>query len=298
MFLVFILYAVWAATFWVVKKSVATGAPCFLVAFRMILSGIFLLAYQWWQDRLIFTKVNKKDLISFFNASIFYIYLTCVPKFWGLKYVSAVKTTMIYSLTPFITAILAYFLHKQKLTVHKIAGILFGVIGIIPVLIAQGFAEKQISHEYSIFLPEIALFIAVAASAYGWFMIKGLIEKGYTIALINGITMLMGGVASWITSLLFEGLMPPIIDFWPFLFWSFILIVSINIIFNNLYAWLMRHYSITFLSFAGFLCPLFATFYEWLLTGTNVSWHYAVCLVCVTLGLFVFYKDELRYFQR
>jgi drug/metabolite transporter (DMT)-like permease len=298
MVLVFILYAILAATFWFAKKGVETGGPCFLIGFRMTLAGLFLLAYQWRKNHRVFSEIKKKDLLSLFNASLFYVYLAFVPEFWGLKYVSAVKTTMIYSLTPFITAILAYALYKQKLTAHKISGILLGVIGIIPVLIAQSNTAKQVAHGWSFFLPEIALFVAVASSAYAWFLIKDLIGKGFPIAFINGMTMLMGGIVSWITSLFLEGLVPPIIDFWPFLFWVFMLIISANIIFNNLYAWLMRHYSITFLSFAGFLCPLFATFYEWLLTGDNVSWHYAVCLVCVTLGLFVFYKDEFRYFQR
>lgn len=294
MFLVVLLYAVLASTFWFAKQGVATASPCFFIGFRMTLAGLFLLAFQWWKDHRIFAKINKKDLISFFNASLFYIYFAFVLEFWGLTYVSAIKTTMIYSLTPFITAILAYFLHKQKLTLPKIAGITLGVAGLVPVLVAQSLAEQSAGQLWSISLPECALLTAVVSAAYAWFLIKKLIDKGYPLALINGITMLMGGILSWITSLVIEGIVPPVTDVWGFFFWILALIFAANIVFYNLFGFLMTRYSITFLSFAGFLCPLFATFYEWILTGGNVSWQYFVCLLCVSTGLFIFYKDELR----
>jgi drug/metabolite transporter (DMT)-like permease len=105
--------------------------------------------------------------------------------------------------------------------------------------------------------------------------------------------MLGGGVLSLITSLFVHGATMPVSDWSMFLVWVSMLILTANIVVYNLYGTLLRHYSITLLTFAGFLCPSFGALYEWLLTGKVISWHYMASLVLVMIGLYVFYRQEL-----
>jgi drug/metabolite transporter (DMT)-like permease len=107
--------------------------------------------------------------------------------------------------------------------------------------------------------------------------------------------MLAGGIGAFVTSFIEEGFSPsPIKDFWPFFKYVAILIVLSNVIFYNMYGTLLRKYSITFLTFAGFLCPLFGTFFGWFFREETITWHYWVSLSAITVALFIFYREELK----
>jgi drug/metabolite transporter (DMT)-like permease len=291
MLLVVLLYAVLASTFIFAKKAVSLANPCFLVGVRMILAGLLLLGYYWIVNRKQLT-IKRSDWWLFFQVSVFHIYIMFIFDLWSLQYVTALKSTLIFSSTPFIAAILSYFLLRERLTWKKIVGIFIGIGGLVPVILMQANGQEA-SELACISLPEIVLFLAVISGAYAWFLVKRLMDRGYSFGIVNGIAMLVGGVMSLITSGIFEGFAHPVTDLYPFIGWLLLLILSANIIFYNLYGYLLQRYSITFLTFAGWLCPCFATVYEWLFMGGTITWHYLVSLGLVSLGLYVFYQDEL-----
>lgn len=293
MIFVVILYAVLASTFIFAKKAVTLANPCFLVAVRMLLAGAFILGFYALFHRK-YLKIKRADWGLFIIVSFFHIYLVYLLDFWSLQYITALTSTLIYSSTPFIAAILSYFLLKERLTLKKIIGIIVGLGGLVPVIALQ--VQGQASSAFgSISLPEIVLFFAVISGAYAWFLVKKLMDRGYSFGMINGVAMLLGGIMSLVTAGIFEGFAHPVKDLYPFMGWLFLLILSANIIFYNLYGFLLQRYSITFLTFAGWLSPCFATLYEWLFMGGTITWHYGVSLVLVFIGLYVFYQDELRW---
>lgn len=293
MILVVLLYAILAATFIFAKNTLAYCQPFFLIGFRMLLAGSILIAYQFITNKkALFIKSN--DIATFFKVSLFHIYFAFILEFWSLQYLTALKTTLIYSSTPFIAALIAYILLKERLSSKKVLGIVIGLGGLLPVLLAQTRGEGVMGSIFSISVPEIVLFFAVISSAYAWFIVSDLMKKGYGLVTINGISMLVGGMLSFITSLIFEGMRCPVTEWTPFLGWLTLLIISANFIVYNFYGWLLKRYSITFITFAGFLCPSFGTFYEWLFLGGIVTWHYFLSLGLVTLGLYIFHRDELK----
>lgn len=292
MFLVVLLYAFLALTFVFAKKTLAFSHPFFLVGFRMIIAGLILLSYQKFFSKQPFT-IQKSDYGLFFKVALFHIYFSFMFDLWAMQYLTAIKTTMIYSATPFIAAILSYFLLKERLSWQKVLGIVIGVGGLIPILILQtgntgGFKELAF-----ISIPEIVLFLAVISGAYAWFLVKELMNKGYGLGMINGVAMLVGGIMSFFTAGVVEGFAHPVSNWPSFLFWLALLILTANIIVYNFYGWLLRFYSITFIMFAGFLSPTFGTFYEWLFFGGKITWHYFVSLALIAFGLYIFYRDEL-----
>ncbi|MFC1894925.1 DMT family transporter [Candidatus Dependentiae bacterium] len=294
MILVVLLYAILASTFVIAKTALAYAKPFFLIGFRMIIAGMILLGYL-----LLFKKdkffVSKKDYWLFLKVSLFHIYFAFIPEFWALQYVSSSKTNLIYSSTPFIAAILSYFLLSEKLALQKFIGMFIGILGLIPVLLTQTDIREAGMQFFSVSAPEIILFGAVLSAAYAWFIVKDLMGKGYSLLIINGIAMFIGGVLSLITSLFFEGVtVSPIFDFGPFLFWTLVLIFVANVVVYNYYAWLLQKYSITFVMSAGFLCPIFGAFYGWFFLGEQITWHYFVSLAFVMLGLHIFYRKEIK----
>ena len=292
MILIVILYAVLASTFVFAKYAVQFATPTFLIGFRMVIAGIMLLGFCLLKGRGRL-HINKNDYWLFFKTALFHIYLAFTLEFWALQYVGALKTTMIFSFTPFIAAILAYVLYGERLNMAKKIGIFVGAIGLVPVLLASSESSLGSSAWLSIGLPDVALLGAVISGAYAWFLVKQLMQRGYSFVVINGVAMLVGGFLSLITSLLVSGFTMPVSNWPAFLCWTFMLIISANVIVYNLYGSLLQRYSITFLTFAGFLCPSFGAVYEWVLTSKPVSWHYLVSLALVITGLYIFYRQEL-----
>lgn len=292
MFLVVLMYSILALTFVFAKKTLAYSHPFFLIGFRMILAGTILLAYQRFFSKSNFS-INKSDYWLFFKVALFHIYFSFIFEFWSMQYLSALKITIIYSATPFIAAILSYALLKERLSWQKILGIIIGLGGLAPILALQAGGNGVFREIAYISLPECVLFLAVISGAYAWFLVKQLMDKGYGLGMINGVAMLIGGVLSFFTCGIFEGFTNPVSN-WPmFLVWLSLLILAANIIVYNFYGWLLRSYSITFITFAGFLSPTFGTVYEWIFFGGQITWHHFASLALVALGLYIFYRQEL-----
>ena len=72
------------------------------------------------------------------------------------------------------------------------------------------------------------------------------------------------------------------------------LIIVSNLLAYNLYGALLKRFSATFLSFAGFSTPLITAFFGWAFIHETVSWGFIGCAVIVFIGLGLFYQEELR----
>ncbi|MCB9493768.1 MAG: DMT family transporter [Epsilonproteobacteria bacterium] len=292
--LVVFLYALLAATFICAKQTVMYGDPFFVITIRMMIAGLMLLGYQ--AVRAGSLKVVKlEDWWLFARTTFFHIYFAYTLEFWALQYVTALKTTLIYSATPFVAAFLSHVLLKERLSLIQKGGMLVGVLGLGPVLYMQSGGEQMLFDLLNISVPEAVLFMSMISAAYAWFLVKQLMAKGYSVLTINGMSMLGGGFACFITTLFASDLSNMVYDWPQFLMWLVFLIFSANIAFYNLYGYLLSLYSLTFVTFCGFLCPIFATLFDWLFMGGIITWHYFLTIACITLGLWMFsYGDKLK----
>jgi drug/metabolite transporter (DMT)-like permease len=293
MITVILMYAVLAASFTFSKAAIAYATPYFLVGFRMLMGGALFVGFQAVADKKRLA-IKKEDIGLFFYVALFHVYLSYVCEFWALQYISSSKEVIIYSITPFITAILAFFLASEKLSFKKIVGMIIGFAGIVPLIVLQDDIREASMEILSVSFPEMILFVAVFSGAYAWFPLKKLIVKGYSLPVINGFTMLIGGTGAMLTSFASEGLFAEhVFDLWPFLFYTTMLVIFSNIIFYSLYCWHLKKFSFTILSFAGFLCPVFGAFFAWIFLGEKIMWNHFAALTMVCISLYVFYKEEL-----
>ncbi len=288
MMLVVVLYALLALIFPLAQMAVYAAHPLVVIGVRMVLAGCLLLLYSFMTKR--WCPIAREDRGLFFQVALFHIYIAFVPEFWALQYISAFKTTILYASSPFITAVLEYFLYKVRFTSRQLLGLICGFIG-MGVIIAN--PDVPCSHVLHVctypYLPEIALMGAIISAAYAWFLIKKLMNKGYHLLAINGAAMLGGGTLSFLTlPLAHVALFSSVYDWWTFLWTLLALIFISNVVFYNLYAHLLSVYSLTFLSLAGFLSPLFGALYAWLLFGQDMSISYALAGVFIASGLWFF----------
>lgn len=295
MFYVILLYALFASVFTIGKTGLDYSEPLFFVGTRMMLAGVIMLAFQYIFYRESFT-FKKEHFFRIFRLALFNIYLTNVFEFWGLKHLTSFKTCFIYSLSPFVSAILSYAIFSEKLSLKKWLGLLIGFAGFIPILLSQTVEEQQTGHLLYLSFAELSVIGAVISSVYGWILLGQLVkENGYTPFMANGLSMSIGGAMAIFHSLFAENWDPtPVISWMPFLTSAFALIIISNFICYNLYGELLKKYSATFMSVAGFTTSFFSAFFGWLYLGEVITWPFYLSAMIVFTGLIIFYLQEIK----
>lgn len=295
MYLVVLLFALFANVFTIAKYGLEYTQPFFLVGSRMLFAGILMIGYQYFADRKKLT-LTKADCIPLFLLALFNIYLTNAFEFWGLQYLTSSKTCLIYSLSPFAAALLSYVMFREKMTVKKWLGLFIGIVGFVPILITGSPVEDRIGHFLYFSWAELAVVAAALSSVYGWILLRQLVtDRKFTPFVANGYSMALGGLMALGHSGFVEDWDPlPLTELAPFLESALLLVVISNFICYNLYGHLLKTYSATFLSFAGFMTPLFTAFFGWLYLGEEVTWPFYISATVIFMGLLLFYYEELR----
>lgn len=259
------------------------------------MGGAALLGYQFFIHRQSFV-FNRKTWLHLILLAIFNIYLTNVFEFWGLQYLTSFKTCFIYSLSPFLSALFSYFLFSEHLTSKKWMGLMVGFIGFLPLLLSQTSSEAEVGQLFLFSWPELSVMMAAICSVYGWIVLKQLVHTHQLSPLTaNGMSMLMGGLLALSHSIAVESWDPlPVTDWTIFLECTLVLIVVSNLICYNLYGHLLKRYSATFMSFAGFTTPLFTALLGWLFLDETIPLSFYLSLAIVFGGLLLFDQEELK----
>ena len=294
MFLVVLLYALFASVFTIAKTGLEYSQPLFFVGSRMFMAGIFMLGYLVLFKREEFT-FRPGHFGRIFRLALFNIYLTNVFEFWGLKYLTSFKTCFIYSLSPFFSALLSYWMFSDKMSKKKWLGLLIGFIGFLPILLNETSTEEQSGQLFFLSWAELAVVCAACFAVYGWVILKQLVqENGYSPFMVNGLSMTLGGTMALVHSYFVEPWDPvPVTEFKPFIECALLLIAISSFICYNLYGYLLKKYSVTFISFAGFITPFFTALFGWLYLGEVVTWPFWLSAVIVFIGLYTFNQEEL-----
>jgi drug/metabolite transporter (DMT)-like permease len=142
----------------------------------------------------------------------------------------------------------------------------------------------------SISLPEIILMLSVISSAASWIALNELLKRGYHVSVLNGLSMLGAGSLGLLGAVFFERalLYKPMMHLYTFSMLTIMIIFICNIFFTNMYGILLKKYSPTFLSFAGFMCPLFTALFGIVFLHEQVTWHFMLSSLTVFLGLYLF----------
>lgn len=297
-----VLYALLASTFTIGKVVLAYTTPFFLIAFRMLVAAVVLLGYYRFIKKRVGLEVSR-DWPLFASAVLLYIYIPYVFEFWALKYVSSIKANMIFSASPFVSALFAYLLYNHRLTGWQCISLVVGFFGLLPLLLCTSASEcKEQTGKLIFVLADAALVVAMVASSYAWFLVKELMRKKHSLLVINGVTMAGGGFLTLATSIGIDVLLAysrsePIVlvsNIPLFLLGAGALTLIGNIILYPLYGLLLQKYSVTFLSFCGFLSPVFGAFFGWLFINEQVTWYHLFSLLVIAAALALFYQQERK----
>jgi len=292
MLLILCMYALFAAEFPLAKLALRETNAFFLETMRMMIGGTVLMSYycmrhprsEW---------VRREDWGLFTQLILFYMYFSYFAGGWALQYISSLKANMLYSLVPFVSATFAYLIFRDRPTLQKIIGMVMGVFGLILILIASEPQHGRLREYMHLSLPEIMMLVSIFSTEYGYFLLKRLFDKGYSLVLINGLAMFIGGALSLASAFLFFE--EQVIQYSNFFFvfgYAALLFFIVNIVDIALYGTLVKQYSITFLTFAGFLSPLFGILYSVVLMGEAVSLIHLLACGFILCGLYLFARHD------
>lgn len=298
---VIVLQALFALGFIVTKKSLVYTPPLTLVGLRMALGGALLLGYYGFTYYCNPSGVcplpagqRIRALWLLGAAALCNIYLTNVLEFWGLQYITAAQTAFIYSFSPFIAALAGYFFFGEHLGRMRWLGLALGCIGftglIVPDVLAQGANGTSMT-----LYAQMAIVCASIATVFGWLSVKELVRAGVPVLVVNGLTMFIAGLAALGTGLATEtARASSLLGELSFACVGYhaLGIIIYCIICYNLYAFLLKRYTATFMCFAGFMTPLFTTVLGWFLLGESVQAFFFVALGLIFAGIYIFHREE------
>ena len=297
--LIGVLYAVFAGMTFINSKLMLTNPyPFFVGMLRSFGSAIFLFVYgmivhQQVLKSFVLPKNRWRDLLIF-GALVHGLVMSGLS--FCVQYIDPVKVCFILALCPFITAILQYFLGNEVLTPKKLIGLIVGFCGLVPILLATDHGKYAAVPQHLEILGTVVCVIATILFAYGWIIMKRFLKdySHYPLEIINGIAMLVGGFVSFILfaattwfdmkALTFTAEFPSLVSAF---------VVS-SLATYMIYAYLLKTYSATFIAFAGFLEPVFGMLYGVAYMGHKVTPTSIGALFILFIGLYIFYKEELR----
>ncbi len=307
MFLVLLLYVLFASTFTLGKLAVTYMPPVLLIGVRMMIGGAGILAYQYFFNRSEW-RFEWSDIVPIARVSFFLMYVSFIAEFWSVQYLTAAKACLLYNLSPFITALFAYYIVRERLTRQQLVGLMIGFLGFIPILVNQSGLEVLTPHLGFISMPECMMILSVATSCYGLIIMKYLVgEREYSPFMINGIAMFFAGIMALMSSFIVEGmpavrivsvghfgLSPAAYSLCMAIVCTLALVLISQVVCFNLYGFLLRRYSATFIAFAGFTTPLFAALFDLIFFREMVPMAFFITVGIVSIGLYIFYQHELQ----
>lgn len=292
------MFFLWSSVFAIGKVALAYSPPIFLTGFRMLLAGALILGYLAIAKRGSF-KLSIRHYLSLGLLAVTSIYLTNILEYWSLQYLTAAKSSFIYSLSPFFAALFSYLHFKEKMNLKKWVGMVIGFLGFLLPLFLTKSSGEEILHAFSVFsLPELAMTGAALCSVYGWVLLR-IAVKGQTISplMANGTSMFIGGALALFHSFFVDSWNPIPLQMdkvQPFLIATLSVTLISNIICYNLYGMMLRRYTATFLSFVGLLSPIFASLHGYIFLGEVPGWEIPLSTGVICLGLWLVYQAELK----
>ncbi len=282
-----------AGVFILNKKLSGVATPALFTGVRFIVAGIFFYIIQPERIRVFFTFVKNEFWwilyvgIGFAGGDIL--------RTQALKVIPSSHASLLATSSPFVALVISYFILHELVTWRKIGGLLIGIIGLAPLLskkIMGTHASLEFTTSYLLFLFSIACF--VMGGTYS----KKLSSKGYPLLSILAAVMSAAGIVGFITSFVTDGWNSGLwLSFVPQ--WQLVLcfIGAQNILGFFVYNYLVRHNSVTLVTFSNLLIPLFTSIILWWyqLETIEYEFFFAFGMLVIAFIVLMFPGVTIRY---
>ena len=167
----FIVNLIYALNYTIAKDVMPNYIePSGFILLRVLGGGfLFLIFYAFF----IRERVDKKDYFSFALCGLFGVAINQLFFFEGLNLTTPINAAIIMTTNPILVIVISAFLIREKITLQKIIGIFFGIVGAGTLILNSG----SISFDNDFFIGNILVFINATSYAIYLVLVKGLMKK-------------------------------------------------------------------------------------------------------------------------
>jgi drug/metabolite transporter (DMT)-like permease len=267
----------WSFAFVAGKTGVTYCPPLILLAARFLLAGILILGIsalrrdEWslsWRDVAVFAVLGVANNALYLGLG-----------YTGLQTVSAGLGGLIVSANPIFTAVLAAMFLGEALTWRKVAGLLFGIIGVALIVWHRIAIGTDSLHGILFTLASLVSIVA------GTILFKLFAPKG-NLWLGNGVQNIAGGLAVTPFALTLSSvhdIVPNMQLLGAFAF----LVLGGSILAYLLWFHLLKTCGATAASAYHFLMPPLGMLFAWMVLGEHIESRDLLGIIPVALGVYL-----------
>jgi drug/metabolite transporter (DMT)-like permease len=155
-----LLGLIWGSSFLWIKIAVEDVHPFVLVAFRVLFGLIGLIVVMRWQRQSL--PRDRRTILAFVFMGVFNTAVPFVLIAWGETQIDSSLASILNGTVPLFVIVIAHFwLHDEKITLPRFAGLIVGFIGVI-VLVARDFKPGGLQGDV---LGQLAVLLAAISYA-------------------------------------------------------------------------------------------------------------------------------------
>ncbi len=276
--LMFLLGAIWGASFLFMRIAVKEFGPVPLIEVRVLFGGVFLLivAVARGKQRELLQSPLKMAFVGATNSALPYTMFA-----WGLKLLSAGVGSVINATAPFFGALLGVFFLGEHLTSRKWVGLAIGFLGVLVLAASNHKLEGSLLGIIACLLA--ALLYSIAAH--------------FTRRQLQGVSALAIATSSQLSAAIL--LAPLAIVYWPAQtpgMSSWLAAAALGILCTGaallIYFDLLHNIGATRAISTGYLIPLFGVLWGWLFLSETITPWILLGAACILAGLFVFTRSR------
>lgn len=275
-----LLGAIWGSSFAWIKIAVDEVPPATLVAWRMTLGAVGMVAMLLlWRIRLPRSARELAPLavMGAINAAIPIFLIS-----WGEQYVDSGTAAVLNSLTPIFSLVIAGLaLRTEPVTVMRVAGLLLGFIG---AAILAG-RELELRTDASGLIGALAVVVAAFSYAAGASFAKYRIGHTHRYVVAGG-TLVFAAIYTWVLALVADGgfVVPTQASTIVSIAWLGILGSFVAYL---LFFFLIEHLGATMASMVTYMFPVIGVGIGVLLLGERMDAWLAVGTALVVVGIVI-----------
>jgi len=276
------LVAMWGSSFMFIKLGIATVPTCTLVAARLILGALILLAMMYLRGARLppFGRVWGNYLILALLGN-------CIPFTaitWGQHGTDSALAGILMAVMPLATMVLAHFFVKgEHMTRPRVIGFMLGFAGIV-VLMGPAVFDR-ISGQSLATLSQLAILLGALCYA-GNSVLTRILARGDDALVASAAMLLLASLIALPVALVVDQswrIAPGNASFWAILWLG----VGPTAIATVVYFKLIASAGPTFMSLVNYMSPAVAVFLGVALLGETPGIHAYIALALILLGIAV-----------
>ncbi len=251
--------------------------PFTLATLRCSVAGLAMIAY------LEFRKIPRPKLsmlpdyaaVGFFQTVAMFGLLL-----YGMKYVTAGKTSVLLYTMPIWTSLIVHFYLKERLELHRWIGVALGTLGIIFIL----GRDVMVHWETNVLTGEFLIIIASVSWAVSNIWVKRRMGAE-DVYMVNGIQLVIGAFGLALLAISIEDVMHIIWTPYTLYIILFTGLVSSAVNFT-IWFYLIKNMDIHITTHSSMLVPVFGLLFDWLILGTKLDIGVIIGGVLIIAGIY------------